>query len=88
MESEDIRQIKERLERHEKEIEQCKKRILYLEGKPQPKPEITNKGMSVREFLNDKKPKSMKDKILAMGYYFEKHKKNGKFQCKRFKEKF
>ena len=70
------------------EIEKLKERVAELENKFESKPQVTEKGMSIKEFLISTKPKNDVQRTLAIGYYFEKHKGMKNFNAKNIEEGF
>lgn len=81
MTSDDIQQIKKKIEEHEK-------RIAKLEGKFKSRSEIAEKPMSVKEFIISKKPKGDIHKTLAIGYYLEKYRGMKTFNLTNLKQGF
>lgn len=75
---EDIRKI---LEDHER-------RITQLEQKYQLKPEIPEKGLSIKEFILSKKPESDVQKTLVIGYFLEKFEGLSSFNTKDLEDTF
>lgn len=64
--SEEVLQIKKKLEEHEE-------RISRLEKLFQRKPQDIKKKLSIREFMLSKNPKTEMQKTLAIAYYLEKY---------------
>jgi len=65
--------LDERMAKIEKAVEEHGKRIVKLESLVRARPETATKKMSIKVFLLSKKPRNGVEKILAVGYYLEKH---------------
>lgn len=57
-----------------KKLENIEIRLLRLENKHEPNRTENKKDLSIREFLNQKKPKGDVQKTLTIGYFFEQYK--------------
>ena len=79
MTSDDIKELKKKLEEHET-------RILELEQLVQSKPKTFKKPLSINELIISKKPKREAQKILSIGYHLEKYVGMGGFSLKDLKE--
>ena len=75
------KETKQALDDHEK-------RITELESKFQSEPEVTEKPISLKEFLISKNPKGAVNKTLVIAYYLEKHKGNKNFTVKELESGF
>jgi hypothetical protein len=64
--------INDELENIRTQLKNHEKRISKLETKPDEKSEVSKK-LSIREFFISKKPKTVVDKALLVGYYFENY---------------
>jgi hypothetical protein len=62
-----IEVMSKKLEDHERRISEIEKMLYQRPQRPTLKP------LSIREFLAQKNPKTDTDKILAIGYFIEKH---------------
>ena len=67
--------IKKQLENHEVRISKLEK-LLSI------KPEVTKKGISIKEFILQKNPKDEIQMTLAIGYYLEKDRNFASFNVK------
>lgn len=76
-----ITELKEKVEEHEKRISELEELIIS-------KPEDFRKGISIKEFVLDKKPKSAVQKTLAIGYYLEKYENMPSFNVKDLEKGF
>jgi len=65
--------LREELEQIRRVLEEHERRLSKLEEAFETKSPKTVKRMSIREFLNLKKPKTDVDKTLAICYYLEKY---------------
>jgi len=81
MMSEEILQIRKKLEEHEE-------RISKLEKLFQTKPEKVKKELSLREFLLSKNPKSEMERTLAVAYYLENYEDFTSFNVKDLENGF
>ncbi len=79
--SEEIVEIKKKLEEHEK-------RISKLESSSQAEPEAVKKKISIKEFMISKKPNNDVQKTLTVGYYLEKCENFSSFNTKDLKKNF
>jgi 5-bromo-4-chloroindolyl phosphate hydrolysis protein len=79
--SEEVSQIKRKLEEHEE-------RISRLEKLLETKPKDVQKKLSIREFILSKNPKDEVQKTLAIGYYLEKYEDLTSFNAKDLENGF
>ena len=79
--NEDITEMKNKLEEHEK-------RISKLESTFQAKPETAAKKVSIKEFILSKKPKDHVHKALTIGYYLENYEGLSSFNVKDLERGF
>jgi len=79
--NEDITEMKNKLEEHEK-------RISKLESIFQEKPEPAAKKVSIKEFILSKKPKDDVHKTLTIGYYLENYEGLSAFNVKDLERGF
>jgi len=79
--SKEIAEIEKRIQDHEKRISELEELIIS-------KPEDFRKGISIKEFVLDKKPKSAVQKTLAIGYYLEKYENMPSFNVKDLEKGF
>jgi hypothetical protein len=76
-----IAELKEKVEEHEKRISELEELIIS-------KPEDIKKGISIREFILDKRPRNDVQKTLSIGYYLEKYENMPFFNVKDLEKGF
>ena len=69
-------------------LENHEKRIAGLEAKFKSKPKLTEKPLSIKEFIISKKPKGNTQKTLTICYFLEKHKGMETFNSTDLKQCF
>jgi hypothetical protein len=81
MSREDIEDLRKSIQAHEK-------RISHLESVLKERPPQTAKGISVKEFILDKKPSGDPNKTVTIGFYLERHRKVSPFTIKDLEQLF
>ncbi|MFP4116259.1 MAG: hypothetical protein ACLFTQ_03610 [Candidatus Aenigmatarchaeota archaeon] len=76
--------LSERIESLEEKIESHEERISKLEDEG--KDLLARKSMTLPEFMRDKEVKHHTDKVLLIGYFFEKYKEKSDFTTKELEE--
>ena len=81
MSSEDLSEIK-------RTVQALEKRISNLEGLVKQKPTLTDKELSIKEFILEKKPSSDLNKTITVAFYLERYRKVSPFSIKDLEQLF